>query len=63
MRGTFTSFGDLATIFLNHFQFPIRYDVGTKLLANFNQDQATNILYHIEEWRRRKRLIKADILQ
>lgn len=40
---------------------PISYDVGTELLANFDQDQATHILDHIQEWMRRKRLIKVDI--
>jgi len=31
LRGTFASFGDLATIFLNHSQLPIRYDAETEL--------------------------------
>jgi hypothetical protein len=34
---------------------------GTKLLANFEQDKATHISDHIQEWRRRKRLIKAMV--
>ncbi len=59
--GKFTSFADLANIFLNHFQLPIRYDAGTELLATFRQDRATHISDHIQEWRRRKRLIKAEI--
>jgi hypothetical protein len=59
--GSFTSFADLANIFLNHFQLPVRYDAGTELLANFHQDTATHISDHIQEWRRRKRLIKAEI--
>lgn len=42
---------------------PVRYDAETKLLANFQQDQATHISNHIQEWRKRKRLIKADIPQ
>ena len=45
--------------FLNHFQQPVRYDVGTELLPTFQQDKATHILDHIEEWHRWKRLIKA----
>ena len=59
--GSFDNFGDLATIFLNHFQLPVHYDAGSELLANFKQDDATHISDHIQEWRRRKRLIKAHI--
>ena len=47
--GSFATFGDLATIFLNHFQFPVRYDAGTELIANFKQDDATHISDHIQE--------------
>ena len=47
--------------FLNHFQLLVRYDVGTEILSTFWQDKATHILDHIQEWRRRKRLIKAFI--
>ena len=54
-------FDDLAMNFLNHFQLPVHYDVGTKLLSTFQQDKATDISNHIQEWRRRKRLIKAFI--
>jgi len=59
--GTFTSFADLANIFLNHFQLLVHYKSKTRLLANFHQDTATHISNHIQEWRRRKRLIKAEI--
>ena len=45
--GSFDTFGDLATIFLNHFQLPVCYDAGTELLANFKQDDATHISDHI----------------
>ena len=58
---TFDIFWDLANVFLNHFQLPVRYDVGTDLLSTFQQDKATHILDHIQEWRRWKRLIKATI--
>ena len=51
-------FDDLAMNFLNHFQLPVCYDVGTKLLSTFQQDKATHISDHIQEWRRQKRLIK-----
>ena len=47
--------------FLNHFQLPVHYDVGTKLLSTIQQDKAMHILDHIQEWHRRKRLIKAFI--
>ena len=57
----FDSFGDLANVFLNHFRLPIQYDAETELLSTFRKDKATHILDHIEEWRRRKRLIKATI--
>ena len=59
--GSFKSFADLANIFLNHFQLPVRYDARTELLATFRQDKATHISDHIQEWRQRKRLIKAGI--
>ena len=52
-RGAFT--------FLNDFQLRVRYDVGTEVLSTFQQDKATHISDHIQEWRRRKRLIKAFI--
>ena len=61
-KGDFTLFDDLAMTFLNHFQLPVRYDIGTKLLSTFRQDKATHISDHIQEWRRWKRLIKAFIL-
>ena len=60
-RGAFVLFDDLAVNFLNHFQLPMRYDVGTELLSTFRQDKATHILDHIQEWHRWKRLIKAFI--
>ena len=47
--------------FLNHFQLPVHYDVGTELLSTFQQDKATHISDHIQEWHRWKRLIKAFI--
>ena len=50
----YTTFDDPSMTFLNHFQLPVRYDVGTKLLSTFQKDKATHILDHIQEWRRRK---------
>ena len=55
-------FYDLDMNFLNHFQLPVRDDVGTKLLSTFQQDKAMHISNHIQEWHRWKRLIKAFIL-
>ena len=55
------TFGDLAMVFLNHFQLLVWYDVGTYLLENFEQNNATHIFDHIWEWRRQKSLIKSTI--
>jgi hypothetical protein len=51
-RSIYSSFGELAMDFLNHFQLPMRYDAGTELLANFSQTKADHISDHIQEWRR-----------
>jgi hypothetical protein len=40
---------------------PIHYDAGLELLSTLRQDTATHISDHIQEWRRRKRLIKTPI--
>ena len=55
-------FDDLAMTFLNYFQLPVCYDIGTELLLTFQQDKATHISNHIQEWHKQKRLIKAFIL-
>ena len=47
--------------FLNHFKLPVRYETGTELLTSFRQNDSTHISDHIHEWRRRRRMIKADI--
>ena len=57
----FSNFWDLANAFLSHFQLPVLYDFKMNLLSTFWQDKATHILDHIQEWRRRKSLIKATI--
>ena len=59
---SFVDFGSLATIFLTHFQLPIRYETGTNLLTSLWQNTSTHIFDHIHEWRRWRRLIKAPIL-
>jgi hypothetical protein len=60
-RGAYGNFIQLVMVFINHFQFPIRYDPGLELLSTLRQDNATHISDHIQEWRRRKRLIKTPI--
>ena len=57
----FFDFQSLAIAFLTHFQLPIHYEMGTKLLTSLRQNTATHILDHIHEWRRRRRLVKAPI--
>ena len=48
----YTMFDDIAMNFLNHYQLPVRYDVGIEPLSNFQQDKAMHIPDHIQEWRR-----------
>jgi hypothetical protein len=57
----YSSFGELAMDFLNHFQLPVRYDAGTELLTNFKQTTMNHIFDHIREWRRQKCLIKVPV--
>jgi hypothetical protein len=47
--------------FLTHYQLPIHYDMGTKILTYFKQNKATHISDHIHEWRQRRRLIKLKL--
>jgi hypothetical protein len=54
-------FQDLALVFLNHFHLSIQYDVGTDLLSMLKQGKATYVSYHIQEWQRRKRVIKDKV--
>jgi hypothetical protein len=57
-RGAYETFSQMVLVFLNHFQLSVCYDVGLELLSTLRQDKATHISDHIQEWRRRKRLIK-----
>ena len=59
---SFVDFGSLATVFLTHFQLPIRYEMGNDLLTSLWQNTSTHISDHVHEWRRQTRLIKAPIL-
>ena len=61
-RHSFVYFSALETIFLTHFQLPIPYEMGTYILTSLHQNTSTHISDHIHEWRRRRRLIKAPIL-
>jgi hypothetical protein len=60
-KGAYGTFSQLVMVFLKHFQFPIRYDAGLELLSTLRQDTTTDISDHIQEWHRRKRLIKTPI--
>jgi hypothetical protein len=51
-RGTFQDFNSLVMDFLTHFQLPIRYETGTKLMASLRQMNIVHISDHIHEWRR-----------
>jgi hypothetical protein len=57
----YSYFSDLAMVFINHFQLPMRYDDDTDLLANFEQTKAYHISDHIREWLRQKSLIKVQV--
>ena len=57
-------FGDYGTLpmeFLTNFQLLIHYETGTKLLTSLRKSTSTHISDHIYEWRRKRRLIKAQI--
>ena len=60
-QGSFNNFNALANAFLTHFQLPVRYENGTKLLTSLKQSTSTYISNHIHEWRRRRRLVKKFI--
>jgi hypothetical protein len=60
-RGAYGTFSHLVLVFLNHFQLPIRYDVGLEFLSTLHPDTTTHISDHIQEWRRWNRLIKTPI--
>ena len=61
LRASFDNFTALATVFLTHFQLPIRYETRKKLLTKFKQTNATHISDHIHEWRRRHRMVKTFV--
>jgi hypothetical protein len=57
----FKNFNLMVLVFVNHFQFLVRYDVVIEIMLTFHHDKTTHITDHIQEWHRRKRLIKAYI--
>ena len=59
---SFVDFRNLGNAFLHHFQLPIWYGSGTELLTSFQQGDDMHISDHIHEWQRRRREIKANIL-
>jgi hypothetical protein len=59
---SFKSLNDLGMMLLTHYQLPIRYEIGMKLLNLLHHDTTTHIYDHIHEWRRRQRMIKTQIL-
>jgi hypothetical protein len=61
-RGFFNDFNTISMDFLTHYQFPIRYKTGTDILSSFKQSSTTHIFDHIHEWRRKRRLIKLNLL-
>jgi hypothetical protein len=61
-RVFFNEFNTLSMAFLTHYQLPIRYETGTKILSSFKQSLSIHICDHIHEWRRRRCLIKFPLL-
>ena len=59
---SFVDFGNIGNSFLHHFQLLIRFDFETEPLNSYQQGDATHIFDHIHKWWRRRREIKADIL-
>ena len=55
-------FNSFETIFLTHLQLLIRHETGTNILTYLRQNTSIHISDHIHEWRRRRRLIEAPIL-
>jgi hypothetical protein len=61
-RKIFHDFNSLSMDFLTHFQLPIRYETDTELLTSLLQTNFVHIFDHIHEFRQRRWLIKATIL-
>ena len=59
---SFVDFSSLETVFLTHFQLRIHYEMGTYILTSLCQNTSTHLSNLIHEWRRRRSLIKAPIL-
>jgi hypothetical protein len=50
-HASFHDFNSLSMSFLTHFQLPIRYKMGTKILTSLHQTDFVHISDHIHEWR------------
>jgi hypothetical protein len=59
--GTCINFNHMILVFLNHFQLSVHYDADIELMLALRQDKAPHISDHIQEFHRRKTLIKAYI--
>ena len=57
----YPQFNSLAFMFLQYFQFPVRYDEGVEILLSCHQSTATHITDHIHEWRRHHSLCKIQL--
>ena len=62
LQHSFVDFSSLEIVFLAHFQLPIHYKTGTDILTSLHQNTSTHISDHIHEWRRRRSIIKAPML-
>lgn len=47
---SYQDFNSSALVVLTHFQLPIHYAIGTKLLSSLRQSTSTHISTHIHEW-------------
>jgi hypothetical protein len=50
LRAEYGTFSQMVLVFINHFQFLVRYDVGLEHLSTLRQDTTTHILDCIQEW-------------
>ena len=57
-HATYPKFSSLASMFLQYFQLPVRYDEGMEILLSYRQNTATHIIDHIHEWHRHHSLCK-----
>jgi hypothetical protein len=46
-RGAYETFSQMVLVFVNHFQFSVRYDAGLEILSTLRQEKSTHISDHI----------------